>query len=115
MNDHHGLLEEGEWLLQIRFYVRMIIDCHCHAGKGDLLTAPWNTDAPLEPYLTRARRAGIDRTIVFPAFHTDYAVANAQLARIIARHPGRLIGFAFVETNRDAGRIWQMIRRAVTR
>jgi uncharacterized protein len=92
----------------------MIIDCHCHAGKGDLLTAPWNTDAPLEPYLTRARRAGIDRTIVFPAFHTDYAAANEQLARIIARHPGRLIGFAFVEANRDAGRIWDLIRRAVT-
>src|SRR3989442_1478420 len=42
----------------------MIIDCHCHAGKGDIVTAPWNTDAPLEPYLRRARTAGIDRTVV---------------------------------------------------
>jgi predicted TIM-barrel fold metal-dependent hydrolase len=25
----------------------MIIDCHCHAGKGDGLTGPWDTDAPL--------------------------------------------------------------------
>ena len=25
----------------------MIIDCHCHAGKGDGLTAPADTDAPL--------------------------------------------------------------------
>jgi hypothetical protein len=23
----------------------MIVDCHCHAGKGDLLTGPWDTDA----------------------------------------------------------------------
>jgi len=93
----------------------MTIDCHCHLGKGDLLTAPWNTVAPLEPYLTRARRAGIDRTIVFPAFHTDYAIANAELARIVARHPDRLIGFAFVQASRDTGRIREMIERAVTR
>jgi predicted TIM-barrel fold metal-dependent hydrolase len=91
----------------------MIIDCHCHAGKGDLLTAPWNTDAPIEPYLRRARAAGIDRTIVFPAFHTDYVEANAELARIVRRHPNRLIGFAFVHTVRDAGRIFAMIERAV--
>jgi hypothetical protein len=25
----------------------MIIDCHCHAGKGDAMTAPWNTAAAL--------------------------------------------------------------------
>lgn len=92
----------------------MIIDCHCHAGKGDLMTAPWNTDAPLEPYLRRARAAGIDRTIVFPPFHSDYAEANAQLARIVARHPGRLIGFAFVHAGRDAGRVFEMVKCAVT-
>jgi len=63
----------------------MIIDCHCHAGKGDLMTAPWNTDAPIEPYLRRAHAAGIDKTVVFAPFHSDYAVANAQVARIVAR------------------------------
>jgi uncharacterized protein len=92
----------------------MIIDCHCHAGKGDLMTAPWNTDAPIEPYLRRARAAGIDRTIVFPAFHTDNEAANAQLARIIARHRTRLIGFAFIHAARDAGRVLELVRRAVT-
>jgi uncharacterized protein len=91
----------------------MIIDCHCHAGKGDLLTAPWNTDAPLEPYLRRARAAGIHKTIVFSAFHTDYAQANGQVARIIAHYPGRLIGFAMVHASRDAGRIFPMVRDAV--
>ncbi|HEU0302639.1 MAG TPA: hypothetical protein VFR37_24475 [Longimicrobium sp.] len=25
----------------------MIIDSHCHAGKGGGLTGPWDTDAPL--------------------------------------------------------------------
>lgn len=93
----------------------MIVDCHCHAGHGDLLTAPWNTDAPLGPYLRRARAAGIHKTVVFPAFHTDNAEANAQLARIVARYPQRLIGFAFVHTVRDAGQIFGMIEKAVTR
>lgn len=91
---------------------RMIIDCHCHAGKGDRMTAPWNTDAPIEPYLRRARRAGIDKTVVFAPFHSNYDVANRQVARIVARHPGRLIGFAFVHTTRDAGRIFRMVERA---
>jgi uncharacterized protein len=93
----------------------MIIDSHCHAGKGDLLTAPWNTEAPLGPYLRRARAAGIDRTVVVSAFHSDYARANAELARIVARHPDRLIGFAFVHARRDAGRVFAMVQRAVTR
>lgn len=90
----------------------MIIDCHCHAGKGDRMTAPWNTDAPIEPYLRRARRAGIAKTIVFAPFHSDYNEANRQVARIVARFPGRLIGFAFVHATRDAGRIFCMVERA---
>jgi predicted TIM-barrel fold metal-dependent hydrolase len=93
----------------------MIIDCHCHAGRGDLLTDPWNTEAPTEPYLRRARAAGIDRTVVFAPFHSDYAAANAEVARVVARHPRRLIGFACVHARRDAGRVFDMVRRAVTR
>jgi predicted TIM-barrel fold metal-dependent hydrolase len=90
----------------------MIIDCHCHAGKGDRMTAPWNTDAPIKPYLRRARRAGIDKTIVFAPFHSNYDEANRQVARIVARYPHRLIGFAFVHATRDAGRILCMVDRA---
>jgi predicted TIM-barrel fold metal-dependent hydrolase len=93
----------------------MIIDCHCHAGRGDLLTDPWNTDAPLKTHLERARAAGIDKTVVFAPFHTDYAVANAEVARIVARHPGQLVGFAFVHPRRDTGRIFQMVEQAVAR
>src|ERR1700719_2696578 len=92
----------------------MIIDSHCHAGKGDLMTAPWNTEAPLGPYLRRARAAGIHKTIVFAVFHSDYDKANAEVARIVARHPSQLLGFAFVHATRDAGRIFQMVERAVT-
>ncbi len=93
----------------------MIIDAHCHAGKGDRMTAPWNTDAPLTGYLRRARAAGIDKTIVMPAFHTNNWHANQEVARIVARHRGRLIGFAFVHARRDAGRIFRMVKHAVNR
>jgi predicted TIM-barrel fold metal-dependent hydrolase len=91
----------------------MIIDCHCHAGKGDRMTAPWNTEANILPYLRRARAAGIDRTVVVASFHSDYAKANADVAGIIARYPRRLIGFAFVHATRDAGRIFRIVARAV--
>ena len=91
----------------------MIVDAHCHAGHGDKMTAPWTTVAPLGKYLKRARSAGIGCTIVVPAFHSDYEAANAELAGIVAEHPDRLIGFAFVHPARDAGNILQTIARAV--
>lgn len=93
----------------------MIVDCHCHAGQGDRLTAPWNTDAPIAPYLKRARAAGIQRTVVFAPFHSDYGRANAQVAQIVAQYTPRLIGFAFIHADRDAGRIYRMVGHAVRR
>jgi len=91
----------------------MIIDGHCHAGRGDRLTAPWNTSAPLGTYLRRAAAAGIDRTVVFPPFAEDYATANAHLARVVARHPDRLIGYAAIHPRRDRGRVRDLVGRAV--
>jgi hypothetical protein len=74
----------------------VIIDCHCHAGKGDGLTGPWDTAAPLGVYLRRAAKAGIDRTVLFAAFHSDYRVANRRVARIVSSRPDRFYGFAFL-------------------
>jgi uncharacterized protein len=91
----------------------MIIDCHCHAGKGDGLTGPWDTAAPLDRYLDRAARAGIERSVLFPAFHFDYAVANHEVARIVASRPDRFYGFAFVHAERDRGRMRELVRVAV--
>lgn len=93
----------------------MIIDCHCHAGKGDGLTGPWDTNAPLEKYLVRAARAGIDRTVLFAAFNSDYARANREVARIVRSRPDRFYGFAFINARRDRGRVRVMIEEAVTR
>ena len=93
----------------------MIIDCHCHAGQGDGLTGPWDTRAPLEAYLRRAAEAGINRTVLLAAFHSDYATANRGVARIVARRPDRFYGFAFVHPDRDRGRIVELARLAVER
>ena len=91
----------------------MIIDCHCHAGTGDGLTGPWDTAAPLGKHLQRAARAGIDRTVIFAAFHSDYAAANREVARMVASRPDRLYGFAFVHAERDRGRIRELVQAAV--
>jgi uncharacterized protein len=91
----------------------MIIDCHCHAGKGDGLTGPWDTAAPLGKYLLRAARAGIQRTVLFSAFHSDYAVANREIARLVASRPGRFYSFAFVHPIADRGRVFSLVREAV--
>jgi predicted TIM-barrel fold metal-dependent hydrolase len=93
----------------------MIIDCHCHAGTGDGLTGPWDTSAPLDAYLRRADAAGIRHTVLFAPFHTDYAVANREVARIVARGAGRFTGFAFVHAERDRGRVAALVGEAVTR
>ncbi len=93
----------------------MIIDCHCHAGHGDGLTGPWDTSAPLDAYLHRAALAGIDRTVLVAAFHSDYAVANREVAHLVASRPDRFCGFAFVHAERDRGRVGAMVRVAVER
>lgn len=91
----------------------MIIDCHCHAGEGDGFTGPWDSDAGLDRYLARARQAGIARTVLLAAFHSDYAQANLSVARIVAADPQRFYGFAFVHAQRDRGRVKAMVRVAV--
>lgn len=91
----------------------MIIDCHCHAGSGDGLTGPWDTRAPLGPYLRHATEAGIGRTVLFATFHSDYAAANREVAAIVAARPDRFWGFAFVHAERDRGRVAALVREAV--
>lgn len=90
-----------------------IIDAHCHAGPGDGFTGPWDTSAPLGRYLRRCDEAGITRSNLLAAFHTDYTVANEAVGRIVAARPGRFFGFAFVHAERDQGRVLPMARHAV--
>ena len=93
----------------------MIIDCHCHVGRAEGWRGPYDTSAPLGPYLQRASEVGITRTIVFSVFHHDYAAANREVARIVRSCPARLTGFAFVHAERDKGRVRSMVKEAVER
>ena len=86
-----------------------IVDCHCHAGPGDGLSGPWDSDARLRDYVRQADSAGIERTVLFPVFHSDYLHANRAVARIVAANPERFYGFAFVHAERDRGRIGELI------
>ena len=93
----------------------MIIDCHCHAGSGDGLTGPWDTSAPLGKYLQRASEAGITHSVLFSTFHSNNAVANRTVAGIVASQPGRFYGFAFINPQRDRGRVRELVGTAVNR
>ena len=88
----------------------MIIDAHCHAGRGDGLRGPWDTSAPLDAYLRRAEAAGITRTVLIPVFHSDYRMVNRQVAGLASRHPLRFLPAAAVHAVRDRGRVEKMLR-----
>lgn len=91
----------------------LVIDSHCHAGKGDGLIGPWDTNAPLKDYLQWCNDAGIHKTVLFAAFHSDYSKANRQVAKIVDKNPNRFYGYAFLNATNDKGRIYKMVDTAV--
>ncbi len=90
-----------------------LIDCHCHYGPGDGLVGPWDTRADLTKFMRWSKEAGIHKTNLFPAFHSDYALANAHLAKLVNRYPEQFYGFAFIHPERDSGQVFGMVRRVV--
>ena len=91
----------------------MIIDSHCHAGRGQRLDSPWSTNAPLHHYMGRARLppGSSARSCCRP--NTMTMPRQMRRWRASLRAPQRLIGFAVVHAQRDAGRIRQMVERVV--
>lgn len=92
----------------------LVIDAHVHIGTGDGLHGPWDTAVPLSAYLRRARRAGISGAVIMAPLTSDYPRANAEIARIIAARPG-FLGYLFVNTRTESGRIAQRVAMAVER
>src|SRR4051794_30036833 len=91
----------------------LVIDAHCHAGKGEAMSAPWTTFADPEVTLRRAEEAGIDRTVIFPIENPTYERANREIARIVERYPGKFIGFAKHDPVAEAGSIRRLLTREV--
>jgi len=90
----------------------VIIDGHCHAGRGGGLSHPSDTVADLTAYRRRADVAGIRRTVVFATLDDDYTTGNADVARIVQAEPARFLGYVFVNPTLDRGRIAAIFEEA---
>jgi predicted TIM-barrel fold metal-dependent hydrolase len=90
-----------------------VVDAHCHAGHGDGLTGPWDTEACLDRYAARAREAGIDRTVLLAPLTSDYRAANRAVGAMVAAQPRRYLGFAFVNPVADRGRVGELVDEAL--
>jgi uncharacterized protein len=75
----------------------MIIDNHCHAGRGNRMLGPWDTRADLTAYLKRCDAASIRRSVVFAALASDYRAGNDDVATLVRKHSPRLLGFVFLD------------------
>ena len=91
----------------------LIIDAHCHAGKGEAMTALWTSFADPEVTLRCAEEAGIDRTVIFPIENPTYEQANEEIARLVEKYPGKFIGFAKHDPVAEAGKIERLLTREV--
>jgi uncharacterized protein len=91
----------------------LVIDAHCHAGKGETMSAPWTSYADPLVTLRRADEAGIDKTIIFPISNPTYEKANQEIAELVAKYPTRFIGFAKHDPISEAGKIRRMLTREV--
>lgn len=91
----------------------LVVDAHCHVGRGETMTAPWTSYADPQVVLERARAAGIDKTIVFPINNPTFEKANEAVAEIVGRHPDKLIGFAKHDPQAEAGKIRALLIREV--
>ena len=90
-----------------------IIDAHCHAGRGEAMSAPWNTLADVEVTLRHMAEAGIDRTVIFPINNREYGKPNREIAAICRRHPDKFIGFAKHDPQTESGWIGALLRQEV--
>ena len=91
----------------------LVIDAHCHAGRGEAMSAPWTTRADVEVTLRHMAEAGIHRTVIFPINNAEYEKPNREIAEICGRYPGKFIGFAKHDPQTEAGRIRAMLRHEV--
>lgn len=90
-----------------------MVDAHCHAGRGQAMSAPWTTRADIQVTLRHMAEAGIDRTVLFPINNPEYEKPNQEIAEICGRNPEKFIGFAKHDPQAEAGRIRALLRREV--
>ena len=73
----------------------MIIDCHTHTGRGEMLNDVFQIDCTVERLEYLMEKGGVDLSIVFPVWYKDYKKPNQEIAEI-ARTNKKFLGFCRV-------------------
>jgi len=89
----------------------MIIDCHAHIGKGEMLNDVFQINSTPERLIYLMDKGGVDKSVIFPVYYKDYRKANEGIAKITEKNK-RFIGFGRVSVNAPdiAGQIDYAIR-----
>ena len=81
----------------------MIIDCHTHIGRGEMLNDVFQINSTPERLLYLMNKGGVDKSVIFPVYYKNYRKPNEEIAEI-AEKDSRFIGFGRVSVNSpDAG------------
>jgi len=105
----------------------MIVDVHVHPVSRDLVRDPRNLrmmerdavclarEDAVSLLIERMDRAGVDRACLMgPTAGDGIALTNDMVRAAVARHPGRLIGFAGVDSIADdPGRVREVVLEAI--
>lgn len=78
----------------------MIIDVHCHIGRGDFLNDQFQMDTGAEVILKQQQEANVDKTVIFPQKRIEYRTANEEISDFCKAHPS-FIGFGRVAAAGD--------------
>jgi predicted TIM-barrel fold metal-dependent hydrolase len=82
----------------------MIVDAYAQIGTGEIWHEPKRrVDYRVEQFLNRASQAGIGRLCVMAPQNDSYKEANLEVARVCAKHRGRLIPFAVHNIEKETG------------
>ena len=88
----------------------LVVDCHAQVGTGESWAQPRApVDYRLDAVLSRAAEAGIDRSCIMAPRNESYEEKNREVARLVEKHPEKLIGFAVHSPQRETGRLEQML------
>jgi len=80
----------------------MILDFHAHVGDSDRPGASeLQRGCTPERVLGMARRAGVEKTVIFPTTYQDYRDGNRVIREAVDTYPDEFIGFARIDPTAD--------------
>jgi len=76
----------------------MIIDCHAHIGRGEMLNDVFQIDCTPERILYLMDKAKVNKTLLFPVTYKDYRKPNEEIAELVQKN-NRFLGFGRLKIN----------------